>query len=149
MTQRLPLQEYDEETILGRRDETSFQLLLNAGVHPSLAACLAEPAQDAGGIRQLLLAWALLLAHLQQQPPSARGRAWLTESLTEVEGCGLAACQHPVEPGWFGAWCRLGGCVGALTALGAQAYGVACMSVSWTMSVRWPLCATRQAMLQA
>ena len=76
---------------MDRQDATSFQLLLNAGVHPGLAACLAEPAQDAAGIRQLLLGWALLLAHLQQQQPSARGRAWLTESLTEVEGYGLIA----------------------------------------------------------
>ena len=82
-------QEYDEVSILERQDATSFQLLLNAGVHPGLAACLAEPAQDAAGVRQLLLGWALLLAHLQQQESSARGRAWLTESLTEVEGYGL------------------------------------------------------------
>ena len=73
---------------MDRRGESNFQLLLTAGVYPALAACLAQSAQDPGGIRQLLLAWALLLAHLQQQEASARGRAWLTESLSEVEGCG-------------------------------------------------------------
>ena len=40
----------------------------------------------AADVRRLLLAWALLLAHLQSQPAGARARAWLTESLAEVEG---------------------------------------------------------------
>lgn len=38
-------------------------------------------------LRRLLLAWALLLAHLQSQPATERGRMWLTESLAEVDGC--------------------------------------------------------------
>ena len=46
----------DPEAMLARQYQGSFQLLVGAGVHPSLAAALASPAQDATGARQAVLA---------------------------------------------------------------------------------------------
>lgn len=74
----------DPEARLARQNQSSFQLLVGAGVHPGLASALSAPAQDSAGVQHVAQAH----LHCQLAPN-------MLELLHTIQGRVCDSCCQP------------------------------------------------------